>query len=54
MKELMLGVTFVLTVCIVIGGMLVYPHIIGQVVPFNNKYVFSFFLAKLLTLLILC
>jgi len=53
MKSLTFGVTFVLTICIVIGGTLVYPHIIGQAGTFNNNYVFSFFLATFLTLLIL-
>jgi putative effector of murein hydrolase LrgA (UPF0299 family) len=49
----MFGVAFVLTVCIVIGGVLFYTLIIRQTVTFNNNYVFSFFLATFLTLLIL-
>jgi predicted neutral ceramidase superfamily lipid hydrolase len=53
MKGLTFGVAFVLTVCIVIGGTLVYPNIVGQAVTFNNNYVFGFFLATLLTLLVL-
>jgi hypothetical protein len=53
MKGLTFSVAFVLTVCIVIGGTLVYPNIVGQAVTFNNEYVFSFFLATFLSLLIL-
>jgi hypothetical protein len=53
MKGLTFGVVFVLTICIVIGGTLVYPNVVGQAVTFNNSYVFSFFLATFLSLLIL-
>jgi hypothetical protein len=53
MKGLTFGVVFVLTVCIVIGGTLLYPTIMGQAATLNNNYVFSFFLATFLSLLIL-
>ncbi len=42
MKGLMFGVALVLTGCIVIGGVLVHPLIIGRTVRFINNYVFSF------------
>ena len=53
MKGLTFVVAFVLTVFIVIVGTVVYPNIIGSAVTFNNNYVFGFFLATFLTLLVL-
>jgi hypothetical protein len=53
MKGLTFGVAFVLTIIIVIGGALLYPAVMGQAATFNNSYVFSFFLATFLSLLIL-
>jgi hypothetical protein len=53
MKGLTFGVAFVLTIIIVIGGALLYPAVMGQAATFNNSYVFSFFLATFLLLLIL-
>jgi uncharacterized membrane protein len=53
MKSLTFVVAFALTVFIVIVGTVVYPNIIGSAVTFNNNYVFGFFLATFLTLLVL-
>jgi hypothetical protein len=43
MKGLTVAVAFILTVCIVIGGAVVYPNVIGSAVTYNNEYVFGFF-----------
>jgi hypothetical protein len=53
MKGLTFAVAFVLTACIVIVGTVVYPNYIGQAVTYNNNYVFGFFLATFLSLLVL-
>jgi uncharacterized membrane protein YfhO len=53
MKGLTFVVAFVLTVFIVIVGTVVYPNIVGSAVTFNNNYVFGFFLATFLILMVL-
>jgi len=53
MKGLTVAVAFILTVCIVIVGTVVYPNVIGSAVTYNNEYVFGFFLATFLTLMVL-
>ena len=52
MKGLTVAVAFILTVCIVIVGAVVYPNVIGSAVTYNNQYVFGFFLATFLTLMV--
>jgi hypothetical protein len=52
MKSLTFIVAFVATACIVIIGTLVYPSIIGPAVAHNNEYVFGFFLATFMSLLV--
>jgi len=53
MKGLTVAVAFILTAFIVIVGTVVYPTIIGSAVTYNNEYVFGFFLATFLTLMVL-
>jgi hypothetical protein len=53
MKGLTFAVAFVLTAGIVIVGTVVYPNVVGQAVTYNNNYVFGFFLATFLSLLVL-
>jgi hypothetical protein len=53
MKGSTFAVAFVLTACIVIVGTVVYPNVVGQAVTYNNNYVFGFFLATFLSLLVL-
>jgi hypothetical protein len=53
MKGLTVAAAFILTVCIVIVGAVVYPTVIGSAVTYNNEYVFGFFLATFLTLMVL-
>ena len=53
MKGLTVVIAFVLTACVVIVGTVVYPNVIGSAVTYNNDYVFGFFLATFLTLLVL-
>ena len=43
MKWITFAVAFVLTVCLVIGGIWVYPDILGQAATSNNDFVFAFF-----------
>jgi len=53
MKSLTVAVVYVLTACIVIVDTMVYPNIIGPAVTYSNKYIFGFFLATFLSLLVL-
>ena len=51
MKSITFAVAFILTVCIVIGGVAVYPNILGQAATSNNDFVFAFFLGPFSVLL---
>ena len=46
MKGITFAVAFILTVCIVIVGTVVYPNNLGQAATYNNEYVFGFFLGS--------
>ena len=51
MKGISFAIAFVLTACFVIGGVVLYPHILGQVASQNNEFVFGFFLGPFCILL---
>jgi len=53
MKWVTFAVAFILTVCIIIGGIAVYPDILGQAATQNNEFVFGFFLGPFCVLLFL-
>jgi hypothetical protein len=53
MKPVTFAVAFVLTVCFVIGGVALYPNILGQAAVYNNEFVFGFFLGPFFVLLFL-
>lgn len=53
MKAITFAAAFVLTVCIVIVGTVVYPNYVGQAVTSNNEYIFGFFFSTFLILLFL-
>ena len=53
MKWITFAVAFVLTVCLVIGGIWVYPDILGQAATSNNDFVFAFFLGPFMVILFL-
>jgi hypothetical protein len=44
MKGITFAVAFVSTVCVVIGGVLLYPNILGQAATSHNDYVFALFI----------
>ncbi len=44
MKGITFAVAFILTVCAVIAGVILYPNILGQAVTQNNEFVFALFL----------
>ena len=50
MKGITAATAFILTVCIVIVGTVVYPNYVGQAVTSNNEYIFGFFLSTFLIL----
>jgi protein-S-isoprenylcysteine O-methyltransferase Ste14 len=52
MKGLRVAVAFILTVCILVVGTVGYPNVIGSAVTYSNEYVFGFFLAIFLTLVL--
>ncbi len=51
MKGITFAIAFVLTACLVIGGVVLYPHILGQAASQNNEFVFGFFLGPFCVLL---
>jgi hypothetical protein len=51
MKGITFAVAFILTVCLVITGVAVYPNILGQAATSNNDFVFAFFLGPFSVLL---
>ena len=51
MKGITFAVAFILTTCLVIGGVIVYPNILGQAAAYNNDVVFGFFLGPFCVLL---
>jgi hypothetical protein len=51
MKGVTFAVTFILTVCVVIGGVVLFPNILGQAATTNNEFVFGFFLGPFCLLL---
>ncbi len=51
MKGITFAIAFILTVCFVIGGVALYPNILGQAAASNNEFVFGFFLGPFSVLL---
>ncbi len=51
MKGITFAITFILTACLVIGGVTLYPNILGQLAANNNDFVFGFFLGPFFVLL---
>jgi apolipoprotein N-acyltransferase len=51
MKGITFAVAFILTVCVVIGGVALYPNILGQAATYNNDFIFGFFLGPFFVLL---
>jgi len=51
MKGITFAIAFILTACFVIGGVALYPKILGQAVAYNNEFVFGFFLGPFFVLL---
>jgi hypothetical protein len=51
MKGITFAIAFILTTCIVIGGVAIYPKVLGQAAVYNNEFVFGFFLGPFLVLL---
>jgi hypothetical protein len=44
MKWITFAVAFVLTSCLIIAGVILYPNILGQAATTNNQIVFTLFL----------
>jgi hypothetical protein len=51
MKWVTFTVAFVLTVILVIGGIIVYPEVLGKAATANNDFVFELFLGPFVVLL---
>ena len=51
MKVVTFAVAFILTVCFVIAGIVLFPNILGQAATNNNDLVFAFFLGPFSVLL---
>ncbi|MCW4029830.1 MAG: hypothetical protein NWE92_09330 [Candidatus Bathyarchaeota archaeon] len=53
MKAVTFAVAFILTICLVIAGVILYPEMFGQAVTSNNEFVFAMFLGPFCMLLVL-
>jgi hypothetical protein len=51
MKWITFAFAFVLTTCIVILGIALYPEVLGRAATTNNDFVFSFFLGPFFAIL---
>jgi hypothetical protein len=51
MKWVTFAVAFFLTVVLVIGGIMVYPEVLGKAATANNDFVFELFLGPFVVLL---
>jgi hypothetical protein len=51
MKWVTFTVAFVLTVVLVIGGVMIYPEVLGKAATANNDFVFELFLGPFVVLL---
>jgi hypothetical protein len=51
MKGITFAVAFILTACLVIAGIVIYPDILGQAATNNNDLIFAFFLGPFSILL---
>ena len=51
MKWVTFAVAFVLTIVLVIGGIMVYPEVLGKAATANNDFVFELFLGPFVVLL---
>jgi len=51
MKGLTFAIAFILTACLVIAGIALYPNVLGQAATNNNDLVFAFFLGPFCILL---
>jgi len=51
MKSITFAAAFVLTVCLIIAGIILFPNILGQAATTNNEFVFGLFLGPFVVLL---
>jgi membrane protease YdiL (CAAX protease family) len=51
MKWVTFAVAFILTICIVIAGVALYPEILGPAAVASSDYVFAFFLGPFFVVL---
>jgi hypothetical protein len=53
MKWITFAVAFILTVCLVIAGIAVYPNILGPAATSGNDFLFAFFIGPFFVILCL-
>lgn len=53
MKPVTFAVAFILTICLIIAGVILYPQVIGKAATQNNEIVFGLFLGPFCVLLTL-
>jgi hypothetical protein len=51
MKPLTFAIAFILTICVVIAGIAMFPDVLGQAATQNNEIVFGFFLGPFVVFL---
>ncbi|MGD6852672.1 MAG: hypothetical protein ACQCN6_11495 [Candidatus Bathyarchaeia archaeon] len=53
MKPLTFAVAFVLTICVIIAGIILFPDILGKAATTNNEIVFGLFLGPFCVFLVM-
>jgi hypothetical protein len=51
MKWVTFAIAFIVTICVVIAGVALYPDILGAAATASNDYVFAFFLGPFFVVL---
>jgi hypothetical protein len=53
MKPITFAVAFILTICLIIAGIILFPDILGKAATTNNEIVFGLFLGPFCVFLVL-
>lgn len=53
MKQITFAVAFILTICLVIAGVILYPDVLGKAATQNNEIVFGLFIGPFCVFLVL-
>ncbi len=51
MKGITFALAFIVTICLIIAGVVVFPDILGQAATSGNDYIFAFFIGPFFVVL---